>query len=994
MEKKYWKSLEELKIDYRPQENQGENLPDKNALAELFDDKTISSNSSRRDFLKLFGFTVTSAALAASCEMPVRKAIPYVIQPEQITPGKAQYYASTFFDGHDYSSILVKVRDGRPIKIEGNTLSSITHGGTNARTQASILNLYDDARYKHPAIDGKETSWEEINGKIINNLNSAKGKGEKVVLLTSGIISPSTRWVINDFLQAYPNIRHVVYDTISASGMLLANEKSFGEKIIPSYSIDKAELIVSFAADFLGTWLSPVEFTKQYVKNRKLENGQKKMSRHIQFEAGMSLTGSNADKRIQIKPSEEKIILGTLYNLIAAQTGNTTFNSEPCKINLTSLAKELILHKGKSLVVSGSNDTENQYLVNTINSMLGNYGNTIHIDQPFNHKQGIDKDMEILVKEMHEGKISGMIMYNVNPVYDYPQSELFIQGIKKVGFSVSMPVFTEETAELCNYICPDHYFLEAWNDAEFKKGQFSLCQPAIRPIYNTRAAQESFLRWTGKPDAYDEVIKTYWEKNMYPKSGATGFYDFWVQSLHDGIFEPDRSSASPQPKIELTGLSGIFSNIQSIDTGIEIQLYENVSVGNGKYANNPWLQELPDPVSKITWDNYAAVSPKFAEERSLETGDLISINKEFKLPVLIQPGQAYNTISIALGYGRTTSGIVAKDVGINVYPLVRTDNKNRQYYLTHSEVKKAGSGHQFAQTQSHFSMEGRPIIREASLEEYLNNPVSGNEMHEEVDKHNQTLYKEHQFPGHHWGMSVDLNSCVGCSACLIACSAENNVPVVGKKEVARNHEMHWIRIDRYYNGDVEDPAVVRQPVMCQHCDNAPCENVCPVAATNHSDEGINQMAYNRCIGTRYCNNNCPYKVRRFNWFDYTMADSIKNNTRDPEGMTLDLKRLVLNPDVTVRAKGVIEKCSFCIQRIQDKKLTAKLENRKLQDGEIIPACAQACPADAIVFGDLNDPESKISKHFSDSRNYHLLEELHTLPSVGYLTKIRNTSSES
>jgi Fe-S-cluster-containing dehydrogenase component len=417
-----------------------------------------------------------------------------------------------------------------------------------------------------------------------------------------------------------------------------------------------------------------------------------------------------------------------------------------------------------------------------------------------------------------------------------------------------------------------------------------------------------------------------------------------------------------------------------------------VGVGDGRQANNPWLQELPDPISKVTWDNYASMSLRLAEELGLVEGDRIKIDNNITLPVLIQPGQEYKTISVALGYGRTNAGVVADGVGVNGFPLVEFNGETRLYTKAGVRVEKVEGEHEFAKTQTHHSMEGRAIIRETTLAEYLEKPSSGNEMHEEAEKHSTTLYKAREFNGHHWGMAVDLNACTGCNACVVACSAENNVPIVGKEQVKMAREMHWIRIDRYYSGDVENPEVVRQPVMCQHCDNAPCENVCPVGATTNSKEGINQMAYNRCIGTRYCNNNCPYKVRRFNFLDYTKADSIPLNTYDPAEMTLDLKRMVLNPDVVVRAKGVIEKCSMCVQRIQEKKLDAKLENRMLEDGEIKPACAQSCPANAIVFGDLNNEESKISKFFENERNYHLLEELHTLPSVGYLTKVRNTEA--
>jgi molybdopterin-containing oxidoreductase family iron-sulfur binding subunit len=482
----------------------------------------------------------------------------------------------------------------------------------------------------------------------------------------------------------------------------------------------------------------------------------------------------------------------------------------------------------------------------------------------------------------------------------------------------------------------------------------------------------------------------YWRDKVYPLSGSfASFHDFWTKSLQDGVFE-QKARGARYVKCNLDNVTRVAENTGIVqDDSFELILYENVSIGNGKQANNPWLQELPDPVSKVCWDNYAAVSPALANELGLSDGSLIVINGTFTLPVIVQPGQEYKTISVALGFGHRNAGMVADGVGVDMYPMVTSKDQNRIYTITNVKIKAGTGNYPLAMTQMHHSMEGREIIRETTFADYYRNPASGNEKHGEVEKNHVSLYSKKEYKGHHWGMAIDLNSCVGCSACVIACSVENNVPVVGKQQVQRAREMHWIRIDRYYSGNPENPEVIRQPVMCQHCDNAPCENVCPVAATSHSDEGLNQMVYNRCIGTRYCNNNCPYKVRRFNFFDYTKADAISFYTKDATGMTSDLKRMVLNPDGTVRAKGVIEKCSMCVQRVQEKKLDAKLEKRPLKDGEIKPACAQACPADAIVFGDLNDPGSRVSKMFKEKRNYHLLEELHTLPSVGYLTKVRN-----
>ena len=987
--KKLWTNLEES--NYKPlnpvshvNRKKGPQAADEG----IFNDKLFQSTSSRRDFLKIFGFSIASAAVAASCEQPVRKAIPYLIRPEEITPGVANYYASTFYDGEEYCSILVKVRDGRPIKIEGNDLSPVTMGGTSARVQASVLELYDDSRYKFPSIIGKETSWEDLDKNIIDKLKKISSEGKEIVLLTPTLISPTTKKIIKEFSRTYPTVRHIQYDAVSSSGMLEANLKSFGIEAIPSYHFDKAELILSFGADFLGTWLSPIEFARQYSNTRNLTNGQKKLSKHIQIESGLSLTGSNADIRIPIKPSEEKVVLANIYNAIAIKTGHHTFSCPESVVNIKDLAEELIDHRKKSLIVSGSNDPNIQLIVNAINFILGNYGNTIDLRNPLQHRKGRDRDMVDFIEALHNEKVGGVIFYEVNPVYDFPGSEMLLKGLANCDFTLSISTSRNETAEACTYICPAHHYLESWDDAEIKPGELSLVQPAIRPLFNTRQSQENLLKWSGNETNFYDYLKQNWEQNYFDKHFSKNFTQFWNSCVQDGVYKKNTSNSAGTVRMN-SNISEAFREFPNPPEGLEISLYEKVSIGCGLHANNPWLQELPDPVTRTAWDNYLCISPTDASRQDLKTGDLVPMDAELILPIMVQPGQAKGTVSVALGYGRDVAGKVAEGVGQNVFKLVQMVSGNRLYFNSIEELIKTGSFYPLAQVQPHHSMEGRAIVRGTSLKEYLQNPASGNEMHEEIEKESTTLYPGYKFPGHHWGMAIDLNKCIGCSACVVACSAENNVPVVGKKEVLRVHEMQWIRIDRYYEGDPDNPNTYRQPVMCQHCDNAPCENVCPVAATNHSDEGLNQMAYNRCIGTRYCNNNCPYKVRRFNWFDYTTADAFKNNTVDATGMTVDLRRMVLNPDVTVRAKGVIEKCSLCVQRIQEKKLNAKLENRTLKDGEIKTACQQACPAEAIVFGDMNDPESRVSKLFKDPRNYHLLEELHTLPSVGYLTKVYN-----
>jgi MoCo/4Fe-4S cofactor protein with predicted Tat translocation signal len=987
--KTYWRSIEELS---NPKElRRAEVREEAKQKSMLMKGDADLNGSSRRDFLKTFGFSIAAASIVASCKRPIDKAIPYLVKPLEVSPGIADYYASSYFEGNEYGSVVVKVRDGRPIKIEGNTLSSVSQGGTSARIQASILNLYDDARFKGPSKKGDEITWEKADEEIITQLAKLKSQGGKVVILSSTIISPSTRELIQKFAEKQGNTEWIQYDPVSASGMLLANLSSFGKSvpdsqaaIIPDYRFNKAKVVVSFGADFLGSWLSTVEYTKGYTAARQLQNGSKEMLRHYQFESGLSLTGSNADVRFPIKPSEEGAIVLALYNAIAKAKGGTVVSGVQSSVDVSELAKDLLENEKRSIVISGSNDVNIQLLINGINQLLGNYGQTIGLDSPLLTKQGIDQKVDSLLADLKTGSVKALLVWNANPVFDHPKGKEFAEAIKKVDLSISFAERKDETSAICQYILPETNYLESWNDLEPKAGIYSFSQPTIAPIFNARPPQETLLKWAGTPKKHRDYIQKYWKENQFTKQKNTSdFRSFWNTALQNGVFETvQESKLAYNPD----GLSQAASQIKAATLGIEVVLYESIAIGNGKYANNPWLQELPDPVAKISWDNFAAIPVAYATENGLKNEDVILVNG-MELPVFVQPGQAKDTISVAIGYGREVAGKVGEKTGSNLYPAVGTENGTRKYFVTSAKVEKVPEKvFELAISQTHYSMEGRAIVRETTLEEYIKNPVSGNEKQAEDMANSVTLYDAPVYNGHHWGMAVDLNSCTGCGNCAVACQAENNIQVIGKEQVRNRRIMHWIRIDRYYSENPENPKVSFQPVMCQHCGNAPCENVCPVAATPHSEEGLNQMAYNRCVGTKYCVNNCPYKVRRFNWFQY-----VKNDKFDFASNS-DLGRMVLNPDVTVRSRGVVEKCSMCVQRIQEKKQLAKLEGRAIAEGEIKTACAQSCPGNAIIFGDLENPESRISKLFQDKRNYHLLEELHTLPSVGYLTKVRNTNA--
>ncbi len=1088
--KKYWKGLPELhqSPEFLQKSNNefAENLPMEETLGS---ESTSTSNTSRRDFLKVMGFTTAAVALA-SCETPVINAIPYVNKPEDVTPGVANFYASTFYDGHDYASVLVKTREGRPIKVEANELSKHSWG-THARTQAAVLSLYDGARLNSPWAKGAPTTWKNADAEIGKALAAAGGK--EIAILSSTIISPSTRAVIAEFTAKYPTAKLYQYDAVSYSALSNANEKVWGKKVAPHYHFDEAKkVVVGVACDFLGNWLSPVEFASGYAKNRKVSKDNREMSKHYHFESNMSLTGANADERYMIKPSEIGKTVVALYNEVAKATGNATVsangsiasNSDAQKA-IGKIAKDLMNAKGQSLVVCGLNDTDVQVLVAGINKMLDNYGKTVEIENYCNLKQGDDKAFMSLIEDMNAGKVGAVMVYNCNPIYTAPAKSGFAAAYKKVPVKVSFSQVLDETAMVSDYVCPDHNWLESWGDANPCRGHYSLQQPAINPIFaqpryeGTRQVQDTLLAWAGVKTDYLTYLQAFWQNRVFPMQGRYGdFYSFWSNTLHDGVLHihfakpveeviaPMAKDSSGKPvfagvatviadslglpkpeekkeeKKEVVAAEVVTPTVDynaSANKAIaakggawEITAYEKIGFGNGNTSNNPWLHELPDPISKVTWDNYITMHP--ADVKELGFGEMLrqddigtvanlTVNGvSVELPVYPSPGQAKGTLGVAIGYGRKASTLQVATLvgGANAFDFFTISNDTLQNISADVAITNTEKSFEFASAQIQHTIMGREewILREASLGQYKKDPAANNPKTElathagKLPINDVDLWAAHDRPGHKWGMTIDMNSCIGCSACMIACSSENNVPVVGKDQIRRTRDMHWLRIDRYYTSDMtrmkadeehvgaremylemenpsSNPKVTFQPIMCQHCNHAPCETVCPVLATNHSNEGLNQMTYNRCIGTRYCANNCPFKVRRFNWYNYN---------GNPEYATInpiqqDLGRMVLNPDVVVRGRGVMEKCSMCQQRLQAGKLAAKKEGKPLQDGAVKTACQQACPTNAIIFGDLSDEESAVSKTREDERNYFLLEEIGIKPTVSYLVKVRNQEEE-
>ena len=1015
---KYWKSVEELKGSSIVETmNKNEFVKEISTETFLGDKETLeNSSTTRRDFLKYVGFTTAAASLAA-CEGPVRKSIPYVVQPNNVIAGVADWYATSMADGYDFANVLVKTREGRPIQIIPNKEAN---GTTSARVQASILSLYDEKlRLKEPTKNKEVIGWNQADDEIKNALNDLKNANKPVVLLTGTLASPSTTKIVKEFMIAYPNTKHVIYDAVSESAAADAMLSMYGKRTLPKYHLDKAKTIVSFGADFLGDFHGGLD--KAYINGRKPTTGH--MSYHVQFESNMSLTGANSDKRVVVKPSDQVFALLNLYNHITGE--NLASKATPVDAVVKKMASELKKAGSKGIVLTGLNDTNAQLVALAINRAIGS--EIIDTKNTLNIRQGNDAEVTQLVTDMKAGKIAGLVSYNVNPVYSLSNSLDFSEGLKKVTLKVALSIENNETVDLMDYALPTPHFLESWGDTQFDQVTYGLMQPTIQPLFNTRQVQDILLSLSGNSVSYYDYLKVFASENIL--NGAS-----WNKALHNGFFKREAveevlgEDNQNAPVVMSKVASALVNSTKS--SGFELNLYTKTGLGDGKQANNPWLQEFPDPITRTSWDNYLTMSMADAKELGFENpvqdngainGDYakVSINgKEVVAPVMVQPGQAKGSVGLALGFGRTFGLKEEMQVGVNAYALY-TNSNNIQYGV---KIEKVDGTHKFACTQVQKTIAGRhDILKVASLKEYntvapkdhdkgWNKPSYVSYDHKEVEANTIDLWDEHNREmGHHFNLSIDLTSCTGCGACVVACHAENNVPVVGKNEVRVGRDMHWLRIDRYYSSEVEtredakelglgvaatyegleteaeNPEVTFQPMMCQHCNHAPCETVCPVAATTHGRQGQNQMTYNRCVGTRYCANNCPYRVRRFNWFKYADNNEFDFNMNNQYG------KMVLNPDVVVRARGVMEKCSMCIQLTQATILKAKKEGRPVNTDEFETSCTSACTTGAMVFGDINNKEDQVTALVEDKRAYNVLDYLQTKPNVIYQVKIRNTN---
>ena len=1018
--KTYWKNIEQI-------DNKStliKDIENKEFAKPLPVDKILldqegleAENTSRRDFLKYVGFSTTAAALAA-CEGPVIKSVPYVVQPEQIRPGIANYYATAIADGFDFASILVKTREGRPIKIESNNDAS-DFCSANARVHASVLSMYDTKRIQVPKINGKDSSWDELKSEVLLNLDAASKKQGKVVLLTQTFASPTTNKIIKDLVTKFPNIEHIILDTVPSSYAVESFKDAYGFEGLVDYDFSKSDFIVSIDADFLGDWQGG-GYDSKYVSNRvpDKKTGNGKMSKHVQFEANMTLTGANADVRVPATPTEQKKILSYIYSSVKGLSNKVKLSPEHKK-SANFVADGIKKFGSKAVIVSGLDDKNAQDLILDLNNHIKSQAvdNSARLTRT---QSG--NEVDIFIKELLDGKISGLITVGVNPVYSLSKGEKLKGAIKNLDFSLSFSMKEDETSSVCKYIAAAPHYLESWGDYEFKEGQYFLAQPTIRPLFNTMQFQDFVLSVIGSSKDYYATIKAFWKQNVL--NGRS-----WNKVLHDGFYKKSKKEKLKFNPKKITVLNKDF-NIDN-ESDMELVLYTKTGMGDGQQANNPWLQEFPDPITRVTWDNYMTISSFDANRIGLKNINVAdgALNGSFakisdgestlKVPVVIQPGQAKGSVGLALGYGRKLGIQEEMQTGVNAFVFFKSFKKNQRV-----KVELTDGFHEFACTQLQNTLMGRgDIIKETTLEifntkdkEYWNPipKVSKNHIETAVTSKKVDIWESFDRSiGHHFNLSIDLNACTGCGACVIACHAENNVPVVGKREIRKSRDMHWLRIDRYYSSEdsfeedvdtkdaisgigdslttfgkmekaSENPQVAFQPVMCQHCNHAPCETVCPVAASSHGRQGQNHMAYNRCVGTRYCANNCPYKVRRFNWFLYNKNDEFDYH------MNNDLGRMVLNPDVVVRSRGVMEKCSMCIQMTQKTILDAKLEGRSIKDGDWKCACSSACTTGAMVFGDVNDEESKVSELKANDRMYHLLESVGTKPNVMYQTKIRNT----
>ncbi len=968
----YWRSLEELAGSSEFQEMMHREFP--KGASEWLD------AVSRRGFLKLMGASLAMAGMTACTKQPLEPIVPYVRQPEEVIPGRPLFFATAFTLGGYASPILVESHLYRPTKIEGNEQHPASLGGTDVFAQASILGMYDPDRSQTIAYLGDVQTWGNFLEAIRGPLNAQKAvQGAGIRILTRTVSSPALADQLKSVLKLYPQAKWHVYEPVNRDNVLEGAKMAFGQPVETRYDFSKADVILSLDADFLyAGFPGSTRYIRDFAKRRNPDAGN--MSRLYVVESTMSSTGGKADHRLPVRAGDVATFAGHLPAAIGSGEPVLTLEHPEQQKFADALVQELRNHRGSSVVIPGDHQPPVIHvLAHEINQALGNIGKTVFYTDPVDANPVNQTDsIKDLVADMRAGKVDMLFILGGNPAYDAPADLGFADALKNtnIPMRVHLGLYQDETAELCQWHVNEAHYLESWGDARAYDGTVSIVQPLIAPLYGGKSADELTALLAGQAEATGhEIVQSYWQK-QHP---GADFEAFWRKSLHDGWIE---GTAFTPKAVALKSATFPVPPI-SDPKSIEINFRRDPCVYDGCFSNNGWLQELPKPMSKMTWDNPVLISPAMAARMDLKSEDLITLElngKKVTAPIWIQAGHPDNSITVFLGYGRKRAGRAGTGAGFDMYPL---RSSATPWFTTGVNITKPGGTYKLATTQGYQTMDtpegARPQVREASLEEYRKEPDFARD---EEPPAELTLYKPYPYEKelYVWGMAIDLNACVGCNNCIVACQSENNIPVVGKEQVVIGRHMHWLRVDAYYQGDRDSPKAYFQPVPCQQCENAPCEVVCPVGATVHSTEGLNDMVYNRCVGTRYCSNNCPYKVRRFNFLLF----------QDWETPQLKMMR---NPDVTVRSRGVMEKCTYCIQRITQHRIDSEREDRKIQDGELQTACQQSCPADAITFGNINDPNSRVSKAKAIARNYSLLADLNTRPRTTYLAEIRNPNPE-
>jgi molybdopterin-containing oxidoreductase family iron-sulfur binding subunit len=985
--KSLWRSLDEFS---NPQKFR-EQLHD-----EFQNGASDFSDFNRRDFLKLMGASIALASLPACTRQPIEKIVPYVKQPEELVPGKPLFFATAMTLGGFATGLLAESHEGHPTKIEGNSDHPASLGATNIFHQAALLDLYDPDRSQAVLKNGEINSWENFVAAIRDVLQSQQTKnGGGLRILTETVSSPTLNFQIQELLKKFPDTKWHQFEPVNSDNIFEGAKIAFGEMVETQFHFDKAKIILSLDSDFLYSHPNSIRYARDFAERRRARFPQNEMSQFYAVESSPTVTGSNADHRLPVRAAEIENFARTLAEKLGAISNSAIRNPQSAIENwLSAIAEDLLQNRGESIVIVGENQPSQVHaLAHLLNEFLGNVGKTIFFTEsavvnPINQTESLRE----LVEALKRNEVEALIILGGNPVFTAPADFQFVENLARAKFKAHLSSDVNETSALCDWHIPQNHFLESWSDARSFDGTISIVQPLILPLYAGKSAHEILDAMVSPPGRSDyDIVHDFWNS----KNPGANFEDGWRKALHDGLIAntklPEKKTTLRAFQSSGTGVSPVSSSkenpLEKLDgwdahpttQNLEITFHPDATIFDGRFANNGWLQELPKPITKLVWDNAALISPAFAQRENLSNGDVVELEiekRKLKIPVWIAPGQAENSIALSFGGGRNHVGTVGKNSGFNVFEL-RTSQE--PFFTESGTLKKTGEKYPLVTTQAQQTIdsEERQILREGTFEEFKGDPNFVQKNSESPDK-NDTLFhpQEFKYDGYRWGMAIDLSACIGCNACTIACQAENNIPVVGKTEVARGRVMHWIRVDSYFRGAPANPEMTHQPVPCMQCENAPCEVVCPVGATLHDKEGLNLQVYNRCVGTRYCSNNCPYKVRRFNFFEYA------------DYKTPSLKPM-RNPDVTVRWRGVMEKCTYCLQRISEARINSEEQNRKIRDGEIKTACQQVCPANAIVFGDIGDPNSRVSKLKSHKLNFSMLGELNTRPRTTYLAKLRN-----